>query len=186
MLRVRWDMDGVRRFDADLRKVERALDRWPYAAGNPAGAALHSIAQYHRGLFESGGAGGLGRASGTGPWAALRARTVRARALRIRCSRIQPRDYAGPGGGGRILVWSLRLKSSLTGSGAGNQGDMIRRVGRHSLTYGTSCPTAAFHQDGRAGYNPMPARPPVDMIVGPEVGLDAIEARIGAFLDGVN
>lgn len=142
---------------------------------------LAALERYHGDLFASHGAQGMGRASGYGPWAALRLRTLKARALRTHCSSVAPGDYRGSPKSDRTLAWSLRLRDSLATKG-NTYGDAVRRMGARGITFGTRCPTALFHAAGRGGKRPMPGRMPVDDRIGPEVAIDAADRRIMEFL----
>jgi hypothetical protein len=179
-LTVKFEMGDFRRWcDAKAR----GLARWSSGPIQGGRAALQALEAHHAALFDSHGAAGLGgRSSGYGAWAPLALRTLRARAGRVRCSRIAPRDYAGPMRGDRTLAWSWRLRDSLATQG-NRFGDAVRQIRATGLTYGTGTPTALFHAAGRGGRNPMPVRMPLDDIVGPQVALDAIEGRIMSFLE---
>lgn len=176
-LTVKFEMADFRRWCDG--KAE-GLKAWGTGPIQGARAMIDALEQYHAGLFASGGAG-QDRASGYGPWIALKFRTLKARAYRTRCSRIQPFDYTGAPRSDRTLSWSWRLRDSLAGKG-NTFGDAIRKMGPRGVDFGTSTPTALFHAAGRGGRNPMPVRMPLDDIIGPEVAIDAAEDRIMAFL----
>jgi len=177
-LTVKFEMGDFRRW-CDSRAA--GLAKWASGPIQGGRAGLQALEAYHAGLFDSYGSGAMGRPSGYGAWAPLALRTLKARALRQRMSRIAPRDYAGPMRGDRTLAWSWRLRDSLATQG-NRYGDAVRLIGSTSLTYGTSTPTALFHAAGRGGRNAMPVRMPIDDIVGPQVALDVIERKIMAFL----
>lgn len=177
-LSIKWDSKD---FDTWTQSRIVGLRDWGKGKIQGANAMFTAVEQYHRQLFATRGAEGAGRASGYGPWEALRLRTLKARAMRQRMSRIPPGDYATGAGSDRILQWSQRLYTSLTTQG-NRYGDSIRIAHSQGMTFGTSTPTALFHKAGRAGKNPMPVRVPLDDIIGAEVAVEVAHAKILAFL----
>jgi hypothetical protein len=179
LVRLRFRVDPDRSFRRWLKHGESVLRHW--TANGVGEAGLEALERHHAAIYASGGATGLGGiASGMGPWAALRARTLKARALRRRLSRIAPYDYQGnPVAEGLILVWSGRLRDSLTTKG-NLYGDAIRRIGPRGITYGTRAPTAEKHLVGEGG---IPIRPPLDVDVGPGVAMSAMAERLWLLLN---
>lgn len=175
-------VDEGQAFRKEMTRLSQGLSHWGEAPVNGAMAAFVKIEDLHKALYDSGGSG-----MSSGRWATLRLSTIGSRTARMRCSRFAPRDYAGPVSGGTgVLLWSGRLRSSLTGErlAGTNASDAIRKVRATGLTFGTQTPTAAIHWAGRSGRNPMPIRKPIDDINGAEVGISAIDAKVIAFLRG--
>lgn len=178
-IKMKLVMDPGKQFRGWLRRGQSVLKRW--AANGVGDAGLDALQRHHAAIFASGGATGLsGRPSGVGAWSAWKARTLRARMSRRKVSRIAPGDYgATPSDTALILVWSGRLRDSLTKNGD-RFGDAIRGKTNTSIRFGTKTPTAFFHTKGRKN---MAARPMLDDVVGPDIAIEIMGKRLLALLD---
>lgn len=181
IITLKFEFDPKRAFRKRVRSWVKDLKdlRWAWPVVEAA------IVEWHRRVFDSEGSHSL---SSGGPWKPLAEMTIMSRLREEQVSSISNFDYLsnnGEGPEGRILHWSHRLRNAMTSEKG--TGDSFRVYRRKSLTYGVKdIGYAPLHQKGGTNRwgKVVPARPFLDHVGGPAVGVAILERALEARMTG--